>query len=104
VTRVGPHGEQPPPWMLSQLMTVEEALRSLTVDAAFAQGTEDSVGSIEVGKDADFVILSADPTTVAPSELADIDIVATIVDGRVEYCGKSIPTDLEPSCPSTKNL
>ena len=98
VTRQGANGDRPPPWLRSQRMTIEEALRALTLDAAFAQGTDDRVGSIEVGKDADLVILAADPTAVAPKELADIDIVATIVDGSVEYCGESVPSDLEQLC------
>jgi predicted amidohydrolase YtcJ len=99
VTRTSPQGKTAPPWMLSQLMTVDEALRSLTIDAAIAQRTEDSVGSIEVGKDADLAILSKDPTSIPPDELADIEIIATIVDGRVEYCGKSVPTALQEICP-----
>ena len=81
-------------------MTVMEALRSLTIDAAFAQGTEDDIGSIEVGKAADLVVLSADPTRVDPTRLANIRILATIVDGRVEFCGKRIPRGLRPACPA----
>ena len=86
--------------MDSQKLTVEEVLRSLTIDAAFAQGTEDSVGSLEVGKAADFVVLSADPTQVEPSRLATIEVLATIVDGDVRFCAPSAPRDLRPLCPS----
>ncbi|HEV3472841.1 MAG TPA: amidohydrolase family protein [Actinomycetota bacterium] len=100
VTRRGPTGERPPPWMATQKLTVWEVLRSLTIDAAFAQGTEDSVGSIEPGKAADLVVLSADPTRVRPRDLQMIKVVATIVDGRVEYCALTVPSDLLPFCPS----
>jgi predicted amidohydrolase YtcJ len=86
--------------MRSQRLTVEEALRSLTIDAAFAQGTDESLGSIEAGKVADLVILSADPTQVAFEALWDITVVATIVDGRVEYCRLAAPCDLLPLCPT----
>lgn len=99
VTRISPKGKLPPRWMRSQRVTVEEALRSLTIDAAFAQGREESVGSIEAGKAADLVILSADPTEVAPKALWDIVVVATIVDGTVEYCSPSVPADLQKLCP-----
>ncbi len=99
VTRVSPGGKLPPRWMRSQRLTVDEALRSLTIDAAFAQGREESLGSIEAGKVADLVILSADPTQVAPEGLWDITVLATIVDGAVEYCAKSVPADLQKICP-----
>jgi imidazolonepropionase-like amidohydrolase len=85
--------------MLSQAMTVDEALRSLTIDAAFAQGSNDTVGSIEEGKAADLVILSTDPTEMAPEALWDIEVIATLVDGEVEYCRKSIPSGLRKLCP-----
>jgi predicted amidohydrolase YtcJ len=45
VTRASPNEKTAPPWMLSQAMTVDEALRSLTIDAAFAQGSNDTVGA-----------------------------------------------------------
>ena len=99
VTRMSPEGEAPPRWMRSQRLTVEETLRSLTIDAAFAQGREESLGSIEAGKVADLVILSADPTQVAPKALWDITVLATIADGTVEYCAKSVPADLQELCP-----
>ena len=98
VTRVGPGGRQPPAWMSAQRLTVWEVLRSLTIDAAFAQGTEESVGSVKVGKAADVVILSADPTRVRPAQLSRLQILATIVDGQVEFCGPSPPRDLRPLC------
>jgi predicted amidohydrolase YtcJ len=99
VTRISPKGKLPPRWMRSQRLTVLEALRSLTIDAAFAQGREESLGSIEPGKVADLVILSADPTRVPREALWDITVVATIVDGTVEYCAKSVPADLQKACP-----
>ena len=80
-------------------MTVRQALRSLTINAAFAQGREESLGSIEAGKVADLVILSADPTQVAHRALWDITVVATIIDGMVEYSADSVPADLQNVCP-----
>ena len=99
VTRISPKGKLPPRWMKSQHLWVQETLRSLTIDAAFAQGREESLGSIEAGKVADLVILSADPTRDARRALWDITVVATIVDGSVEYCADSVPADLQKVCP-----
>ena len=100
-TRVGPSGKPPPPWMAAQRLTIWEVLRSLTIDAAFAQGTEDTAGSIEIGKAGDLVILSADPTQALPAELPAIQVLATVVDGQVEYCADAVPADLLPLCPAT---
>lgn len=100
VTRVGPSGRRPAAWMHAQRLTTWEVLRSLTVDAGFAQGTEESVGSIAVGKAGDLVILSADPTRARPEQLSSIEVLATIVDGHVEFCGSSAPRDLLPLCPA----
>lgn len=57
------------------------------------------MGSIEAGKVADLVILSDDPTQVAPKSLAEITVLTTIVDGTVQYCAKSVPADLLTLCP-----
>lgn len=43
------------------------------------------MGSIEVGKLADFTVLSEDPTAVSPSRIADLAVIATIVDGKLRY-------------------
>jgi cyclic dehypoxanthinyl futalosine synthase len=53
-----------------------------------------------IGKAADLVVLSDDPTRVRARDLQKIEVVATIVDGRVEYCAPSVPSDLVPLCPS----
>jgi predicted amidohydrolase YtcJ len=99
VTRASPNGKTAPRWMRSQAMTIDEVLRSLTIDAAFAQGSDDRVGSIEEGKAADLVVLSDDPTEIATESLWDIEVLATIVDGKVEHCLKSVPPDLRKLCP-----
>ncbi|WP_028661651.1 amidohydrolase [Saccharomonospora saliphila] len=58
-----------------------EALRAFTTHAAYACGQEDRRGRVEAGFQADLVLLGADPTTVASSEIADIDVLATFVAG-----------------------
>jgi predicted amidohydrolase YtcJ len=66
-------------------ITVGEALRMYTVDAAYSSSEENIKGSVETGKLADLVVLSRDPFSVPPSEIASISVELTIVGGRVVY-------------------
>ncbi len=60
---------------------VMTALRAMTIWPAYQHFEEKSKGSLEVGKLADFVILSKDPTAVEPSTIADIQVMETIKEG-----------------------
>lgn len=73
-------------WQLAQTLTIDQALRLLTVDAAYGTFEESVKGSLVVGKVADLVILSADPTSLPVDSLLDIQVLATMVGGRVEFC------------------
>jgi hypothetical protein len=68
-----------------QEITVWQALRAVTIDAAWQHGEEDRKGSIERGKLADFVILSANPLEVNKTEIRDIQVVETIKEGKTVY-------------------
>lgn len=72
-------------WYGNQVLTREEALRGFTLDAAYAAFMEDEVGSLEVGKRADYVVLSDDLMRVAPEALLDVTVVATVLDGVPIY-------------------
>ena len=65
-----------------QALTVTEALRMFTSDAAYSGFDETERGSIEVGKVADLVVLAADPTAVAPETIADIPIAQVYIAGK----------------------
>lgn len=64
-------------------LSVEEALKAYTTNAAFACHLEHALGSIAPGKHADFAVLSDDPRRIDPSRIACIDVVATILDGTI---------------------
>ena len=56
-----------------------------TVNAAYQQFDEDRLGSIEVGKLADMVVLGRDILTMPPEEIIDTPIDMTLIDGKVVY-------------------
>lgn len=66
-----------------QRLSVEQALRAVTIDAAFSIRQEHEVGSIEPGKLANFTVLDADPFAVEPAAIKDIRVLATVSEGRV---------------------
>jgi len=112
VTRVNAAGDSPQGpggWYPDQKLTREEALRGqssrhlppighrlrstadssnskgMTIDAAYASFSEDQVGSLVVGKKADFVVLDQDIMTIDASLILKAKVLATVVDGVVQY-------------------
>lgn len=65
----------------NQAISVDEAMRAITINAAYSVHHEDQVGSIEVGKLADFVLLGADPYAVPIDEIEKIKVLSTWVGG-----------------------
>jgi predicted amidohydrolase YtcJ len=86
VTRQSYLGRPPEDWQLAQRLTVDQALRLFTIDAAYGTFEEEVKGSLARDKYADLVILSDDPTTVTVDSLLDIQVLATMVGGHVEHC------------------
>ena len=85
----------------SQCISVDEAIRVWTLDAAYATFEENEKGSLAVGKVADFVILAADPTKVKPLEIRNISVEATYIDGKAVWVrGKSKITKSAAGLPS----
>jgi len=82
VTRKAPSGRVLGP---EERLTVDQAIRAQTIDAAWQLFADDIVGSLEVGKYADLVVLSADPRSVPPESIADLDVRATLLAGRQVY-------------------
>ena len=69
----------------SQKVSVMEALRLYTINAAYQQFDEDRLGSIEAGKLADMVVLGEDILTIPPEMIIDTPIDMTIVEGRIVH-------------------
>ncbi|MFZ1063173.1 MAG: amidohydrolase [Acidimicrobiales bacterium] len=65
----------------AQRITALEALRAVTLGAAYLLRRDEELGSIEVGKFADFTVLDENPLTVDPLRIKDIDVVGTVVAG-----------------------
>ncbi|MDT5224816.1 MAG: hypothetical protein QOG19_2223 [Mycobacterium sp.] len=82
VTRVAPSGRVLGP---EERLTVDQAIRAQTIDAAWQLFADEVIGSLEVGKYADLVVLSADPRTVPPEQIADLEVRATFLAGRQVY-------------------
>ena len=66
-------------------MTRMEALQSYTLGCAQAVFDEDELGSLTPGKRADLVVLDANPLTVPESELTELQVEMTWVDGKLRY-------------------
>jgi predicted amidohydrolase YtcJ len=71
-----------PPWHPEHAVTVEDALRSMTVEPAWLTHDEDRRGRLVPGQLADVVVLDRDPLAVPVDELPDIEVVATMLGGR----------------------
>lgn len=69
----------------NQRIDVMTALKSMTIYGAKLIFKEDELGSIELGKKADFAILNNDLTKVDSNKIKDISILATIIDGKIVY-------------------
>ncbi|WP_228768524.1 amidohydrolase [Shewanella sp. TC10] len=70
-------------------ISVDEALRAITINAAYTARLENEIGTIEVGKYADFAVLDANPYKIDPKELNTIEVDATIYRGSVYPVAKS---------------
>ncbi|MET9256388.1 amidohydrolase [Streptomyces sp. NPDC003717] len=73
-----PHGPE-------QALTALEALRGVTASAAHAAGEEREAGRIALGHRADLTVLAADPLTVPATELADVQVLATVLAGDLTH-------------------
>jgi predicted amidohydrolase YtcJ len=89
----------PDPWLTQHTITVEQALRVMTFEPAYAVSQEEYLGSLEPGKFADMIILDNNPLTLQPDNLKNNEVLMTMVGGQIEYC----KTGQEVFCPSEES-
>ena len=65
-------------------VSLDVALRAVTIEAAYSIQQEEKLGSIEVGKDANLTVLMQSPYEVAPEQLKDVQVWGTMLEGRVQ--------------------
>jgi predicted amidohydrolase YtcJ len=71
----------------AECISPEEAMRAVTIDAAWQIHADDMIGSLEVGKYADLVVLADDPARIDPEGIAEIGIEQTLLSGRRTHGG-----------------
>jgi len=87
VTREHPTDPESFPGALNpdEAITLEQAITVCTLEGAYVLGVEDELGSIEVGKYADMIVLDNNPFEVDPKRIDSIQVLLTIMDGVVVY-------------------
>lgn len=66
----------------NERISVDDAIRAVTIDAAYQMMSDDKIGSLEVGKLADFVVLEKNPRATPPEQIGDIKVLQTWVGGK----------------------
>jgi len=82
VTRQDRSGNPPGGWLPAERLSRVEAIRAFTIDAARAGFMEDEIGSLEAGKQADFIVLDRDIMAVPADEIPEVGVVQTWVGGK----------------------
>ncbi|MCH9035177.1 MAG: amidohydrolase [Planctomycetes bacterium] len=85
VTRQTVSGEPKGGWFPDERISTEQAIRAYTYNGAYASFEEDMKGSIAIGKLADIVVLSENLLEIEPRALLDVDVLYTIVGGRIVF-------------------
>jgi hypothetical protein len=85
ITRQDRNGNPPGGWMPDQRLTPQQALRSFTVEGAYAAFEEDRKGRLAPGMMADFAVLSDDILSGDPARILKARVKMTVLDGEVVY-------------------
>lgn len=75
-----------PDFLADQGVGIEQAMRMMTWNAAYAMNLEDHIGSLETGKRADLIIMRASPLELTSTEVYRNVLWATVIDGVTQYC------------------
>jgi predicted amidohydrolase YtcJ len=85
VTRQTLDGEPAGGWFPQERVDVETSLRAYTVNNAYAAGEEKIKGMLRPGMLADIVVADRDPFRIAPADLKEVDVLLTVVGGRIVF-------------------
>lgn len=85
VTRKNEKGLPENGWIPSEKLTVDEAVRLFTIDAAYPSFEENVKGSLEIGKYADMVVLDKNIYEIDEDEIKDVKVLYTIMNGNIVY-------------------
>jgi len=85
VTRRTVDGKNPHGWIPEEKISIEDAIKCYTLNAAYASYEEKIKGSVEIGKLADLVVLSEDILTIDPAKIKDVKVTLTVFDGEIVY-------------------
>ena len=77
---------EPAPWAADDLLTIEEVLPMMTIEAAYAIRRNEEIGSLEPGKLADLIVLPVNPLTADPETIRETQVLMTMVGGKIEWC------------------
>ncbi|MDM0072960.1 amidohydrolase [Variovorax sp. J2P1-59] len=89
VTRTDHEGKPIEGWHPEEAMTLPQAFRAFTLDAAYAQHQEKVIGSLEPGKWADFIVVDQDPFKIKPADLWKTKVLETWLAGEKVYSQKA---------------
>lgn len=76
---------RPEEWLSRHKISVEQALKIMTIEGAYSVFQEEVLGTLEPGKFADLIILPDSPLKIDPDDLKDLEVLVTMVGGEIEY-------------------
>jgi len=85
ITRQDQNGLPVEGWYPEECLTIDQAVRGFTIEAAYAAFQDHEIGSISLGKWADFIIVDRDVYTVRPEDVLSTKVLATYLGGKLVY-------------------
>jgi predicted amidohydrolase YtcJ len=85
---------------VEECLTLDQALRAITIDAAFGLGLDHEIGSIVAGKKADFTVLEDDPWEFGSARLKDVRVAGTVFEGELHLLPVPVASVLAGSAPA----
>lgn len=85
VTRQTIDGKNPDGWYPEQKISLAEAIKAYTLNAAYAQFADHIKGSLEPGKLADLIVLDKNLFEIPPDKIQETKVIMTVLGGRIIY-------------------